>query len=337
MRKLSKKLIIILVLIAIIFLGLWGVRIYNTSTLNSISQTCFMMDTYVTIRIFDSSGNGYKIDQALNRMKDLDVKFNSLNPKSPIYAFNNYGVPVADPEILNVVRTALDISQKTDGAFDITIEPLIKLWGFYTESPHLPPPEQINETLKNVGYKHLLLRNGRLEKDDANIKIGLGAIAKGYIIGQAINVLKEQGVSSAIIDAGGDIYTLGGKEKKLWKVGIKNPRGEGLLGYVEVENTSIVGSGDYERFFMKNGKRYHHIFNPKTGYPSEGLTGITVIHPDPMLADGWATALFVLGPENGIEIANKLPDMGVIMVTTSGKVLYSSGLKNTMKANSETE
>jgi thiamine biosynthesis lipoprotein len=314
MRKLSKKLIIILVLIAIIFLGLWGVRIYNTSTLNSTTQTCFMMDTYVTIRIFGSSGNGYKIDQALNRMKDLDVKFNSLNPKSPIYAFNNYGVPVADPEILNVVRTA-----------------------FYTESPHLPPPEQINETLKNVGYKHLLLRNGRLEKDDANIKIGLGAIAKGYIIGQAINVLKEQGVSSAIIDAGGDIYTLGGKEKKLWKVGIKNPRGEGLLGYVEVENTSIVGSGDYERFFMKNGKRYHHIFNPKTGYPSEGLTGITVIHPDPMLADGWATALFVLGPENGIEIANKLPDMGVIMVTTSGKVLYSSGLKNTMKANSETE
>lgn len=291
-----------------------------------------MMDTYVTIYADGSKETTSRaIDLALDRMQEIDTKFNILNPKSPLHTFNQQGLPISDEEILNVVRAALDICQKTDGAFDITVCPLIRLWGFYGESPHLPREQQIKDCLKKIGYKYIVIKDGKIHSVKENISIDLGAIAKGYAVSQAVKVLRKEGVTSALIDAGGDVYALGKKNNKLWKVGIRSPRGEDLLGYLEVENTAVMGSGDYERFFVKDGRRYHHIFNPKTGYPAEGLSGITVISPDPMMADAWATVLFVIGPERGLDIVEKMPGMEAIMVTTSGEILYSSGLKNALK------
>jgi thiamine biosynthesis lipoprotein len=169
------------------------------------------------------------------------------------------------------------------------------------------------------------------------VRIDLGGIAKGYGVSQAATVLKKAGVTSALIEAGGDVYALGKKGSRLWNIGIKNPRGEDLLGYVEVEDLAVLGSGDYERFFVQDGRRYHHIFNPKTGYPAEGLCGVTIIHPDPMLADAWNTALFVLGPEKGLKMVEEMPDTEAIMVKTSGEVLYSSGFEGRLKSISKIE
>ncbi len=332
-KRPRKWLILGIMLPAVILAGLFATRQYNRYRFHLEKQTRFMMDTYVTVyAIGPKTKTLPAIDAALNRMQSVDAKFSSRNARSPVYAFNRQNVPITDREILDVVALALRISKDTEGAFDITVAPLIELWGFYGDSPRLPKPEEIQRCLNQVGYSHLILTDAKLQKDKADIKIDLGAIAKGYAVGQAAKVLTDQGVTSALIDAGGDIYALGKKAKQLWKVGIRKPRGDEILGYLEVQDLAVMGSGDYERFFMSGGKRYHHIFDPKTGYPAEGLSGTTLVHPDPMVADAWNTAVFVLGPEKGLDLVERIPGMEAVMVTTSGKEIYSSGLVHALKA-----
>jgi FAD:protein FMN transferase len=322
-----------LILFAVILAGLFAIRQYNLYRFHLEKQMRFMMDTYVTVyTIGPKTKTLPAINAALDRMQAVDAKFNSRNPGSPVYAFNVQNAPITDREILDVVTLALQIAKDTDGAFDITVEPLIELWGFYGDSPRLPGPEEIQNCLKRVGYSNLVLSDTQLKKKKADVKIDLGAIAKGYAIGQAAKVLRDQGVTSALIDAGGDIYALGTKASELWKVGIRNPRGDKISGYLEVQDLAVMGSGDYERFFERDGKRYHHIFDPKTGYPAAGLSGTTLVHPDPTVADAWNTAVFVLGPEKGLDLVEKIPGMEALMVTTSGKVIYSSGLAHALKA-----
>jgi thiamine biosynthesis lipoprotein len=301
-----------------------------------LEQQCrFLMDTFVTIYAYGCpktiSGT---INQAFERMQQIAIKFNAHNPDSPIYAFNQQSKPIRDKEVLKLIRIALDISQKSKGAFDITIYPLLKLWGFYTKSMRLPPEEEIKNCLGNIGYRHLILNDNELKKDNLQVNIDLGAIAKGYAVAEAVKVLKEEGITSALIDAGGDVYALGTKRGRPWKVGIQHPRKKGLLGYVEVTNMAVMGSGDYQRFFTKGGRRYHHIFNPKTGHPATGVSAVNVICPDPVLADAWATALFVLGPGKGLEVVKRIPDMEAVMVTTDGRVLYSAGAGQLLKTGS---
>ena len=290
-----------------------------------------MMDTYVTIYAVGPKGiTSRAVDLALGRMQEIDVKFNSLNPKSPIYAFNHNNVPISDVEILGLVQIALKASKETGGAFDITVAPLLELWGFYGKSYRVPEEQEIKDCLKKVGYQHLSIENGKLTKDNPGTQIDLGGVAKGYALVEAVKVLKAKGVNSALIDSGGDVFALGKKGKRLWKVGIKSPREEGLLGYVEVQDTAVMGSGDYERFFVKDGRRYHHIFNPKTGYPTEGVAGVTLIYPDPVLAQIWAKIPFFMGTKKGLQVLEKIPGVEVIVITTSGEILYSAGLKHAL-------
>ncbi len=331
---LNKTKMTLAILIGVLFLAFLGVRAHNAYQFHLRKQTRFMMDTYVTIQAIGSEKMTAKaIDKAFERMQEIDEKFNHLNPESPLYAFNYQGVPISDREVLDVVHVALDVAQKSDGAFDITILPLADLWGFYGEGPpHLPQKQEIKDCLQDIGYKGLKIENNSLAKTKESIKIDLGGIAKGYAISQSVKVLRAEGITSALIDAGGDVYALGKKGNGFWKIGIRNPHGEDLLGSLEVEDLAVMGSGDYERFFEEDGKRYHHIFNSKTGFPAEGLSGITLVHPDPLIADAWNTALFVLGPERALKVAEGMPSMETIVVTTAGEVSISSGLKNKLKA-----
>ena len=329
---LGLKTKITLIFIVVGIAGLLGVRTYNSYRYHLEKQTRFMMDTYVTLSAVGPRGTASRaVDLALDRMQAVDEKFNPLNPKSPIHAFNHRGVPITDGEVLRVIRAALKVSDATDGAFDITVEPLIELWGFYGDSPHLPRDQEIKDTLNKTGYRRLLFRDGKLEKGRADTAIGLGGIAKGYAAQQAAKVLLNEGVTSALIDAGGDVYALGKKGREFWKVGLRSPRGEGLIGYVEVEDRAVMGSGDYERFFIKDGHQYHHILDPRTGFPAQGLSAVTLVHSDPMVADAWCTALFVLGSEEGLELVEKMPGMEAIMIKTTGEKLFSSGLRNAVK------
>lgn len=328
----NRKLLIIFSIIVLIAAGLWGIGLYNAQRFYVEKQTRFMMDTYVTITAIGPKQTVSKaVDLALNRMQEIDVKFNALNPKSRIYAFNRKNEPITDPEIIELIKAGLEVSKESGGAFDITVGPLLELWGFNSKSYYFPQAQEIKNCLNSVGYQHLLIKDGKLTKDNPSVSIGLGGIAKGYALAQAAGVLKKQGITSALIDAGGDIYALGRKGKILWKVGIKDPRGEGIAGYVEVEDLAVAGSGDYERFFIKDGKRQHHIFNPKTGYPTEGVISVTLMYSNPIIAQVWTKIPFVLGAKKGLEMLKKIPGLEAIIITSSGEKLYSSGLKHTLK------
>lgn len=298
-----------------------------------VERTRFMMGTYVTVFVAGPEAEALAAaDAALDRMKEVDDKFHIKNPDSPLYAFNDRGVPVTDDEILQVVRAAQELSRKTDGAFDITVAPLVELWGFFGDSPRLPEPREVRECLALVGNERIVVEDDELRMLVDGTRVDLGAIAKGYAVGEGLETLLQRGIKSALIDAGGDIYALGRRGEVPWKVGIRSPRGEELLGYIEVEDLAVMGSGDYERFFIAEGVRYHHILDPATGYPATELTGITVACSDPMMADAWATALFVLGPERGIELVEAEPDVETIMVRADGELTVSSGFSAELKA-----
>ncbi|MCK5451496.1 MAG: FAD:protein FMN transferase [Candidatus Omnitrophica bacterium] len=328
------KGVVKLVLIALVGLLviLSGIKIYVLKKNRIDKQTRFLMDTYVTVHIpFTQDNSSEIIDKVLDRMEETARKFNLRDENSPIYKFNEENLYIQDPEILDVVGAALKVSEGSEGAFDITISPLLELWGFYKGTPHRPSARRIEEVLKNVGYDHLVFTEETLKKDNKNVKIDLGAIAKGYVVSQGVSTLKRLGITSAVIDAGGDIYALGRKQGAPWKVGIRMPGENNVLGYVEVEDFSVVGSGNYERFFEEEKKKYHHIFDPRTGYPTEGISGITVMYPDPMIADAWATAFFVLGKDKSLEIVEKIKDLELIVVGDGGDVSYSSGLKERLE------
>lgn len=291
-------------------------------------QTRAVLYTYVTIIATGPKEKTVKaVNKAYERLRRLESKFSTGDPKSPLFKFNRNGVPIRDPEVIGVIRKAARAGELTDGAFDITIYPIVRLWGFFSDSPHMPPETEIKNALKTVGYGNLHISSSEVRAVNPGVSIDLGGIAKGYAIGQAIETLKKEGVTAAVVEAGGDVYAMGLNKGKPWNIGIQHPRGEdGLLGYLAVSDTAVMGSGDYRKFFIKDGKRYHHIIDPRTGYPAKTVMGATVVYNDPAVADAWATALCVMTPEQGLERIKEVPGMEAVIVDMSGKVFYSAGL-----------
>lgn len=323
----KKIFIAVIILVAVSAVALW--RMQPDFGVVFKQQTRVMMTTYVTIFAYGREPAVSKaINRAFKRMQEVTDKFNAHNPESPLHAFNEKGLAIKDEEILKVVRLALEVSKQSEGAFDITVFPLVKLWGFYGEGLNQQPSgDKIKEALARIGYKHLILSATELRKDKEEIRIDLGGIAKGYVVSEGIKALEDSGVHSAIIQAGGDIYALGDKLGRAWRIGIRSPRKDAIIGYVEVANQAVMGSGDYERFFIKSGKRFSHIIDPRTGYPAKGASAVTIIYSDPTVADAWGPALLILGAP-GLKIIENIIGMEAIMVTAAGEVLHSEGLKN---------
>lgn len=284
------------------------------------------MDTYVTIQAQGNERVIEAIHRAFERMEAVDKKFNILEPSSALFRFNHQSMPLTDTEILALMDRAMAIHAASDGAFDITVYPLIELWGFFRKSPALPAQREIDALLAHVGVSHLRREEGRISKGNRATQIDLGGIAKGYAIQAGIEALRAAGVTSALVDAGGDLYALGTLNGTPWRIGIRNPRGEGIVGDVEVADMAVVTSGDYERYFLQDGRRYHHLLNPRTGYPARGLSSVTVMSKDPVKADAFATAVFILGKEKGLALVNATPDLEAFFITEEGARFASSGL-----------
>ncbi|MFC1538708.1 FAD:protein FMN transferase [Candidatus Latescibacterota bacterium] len=311
----------VVILITLFLIFVW----HNPSPIQS--QTRFLMDTFCTIQVPGDVEVIPAIEHAFERIEEIENKFNALNPDSPVYAFNNFNTPIEDEEIVNLIQTALKISTISGGKFDITVFSLIDLWGFYGDNPKVPDKQPLNEVLETVGFENLVVSDNKITKKRADTKIDLGSIAKGYSIREAIKVLENEEITSALIDTGGDIYAMGTNYGKPWAIGIRNPRGEGVVGILDLSDISVVTSGDYERVFEENGKKYHHILDPETGFPALGMASVTVIAPDPALADGWSTAFFVLGVEKTMEIIKELESIEVFLITDTGKKIYSNGME----------
>jgi thiamine biosynthesis lipoprotein len=263
-------------------------------------------------------------------MEEIDHKFNLLDSNNLVYAFNHRNESITDPEVVELVKTALDIARATDGAFDITVYPLVNLWGFFEKNPSLPSDCGIRALMPHVGWRKLVVRGGRITKTDPAVRIDFGGIAKGYAVGEAVKTIRAAGIQSALVDAGGQIFAIGTLNGLPWKVGIRDPRGDGVFASLDVADLTVATSGDYERYFETNGVRYHHILDPKTGYPVKGLRSVTVIAPDAAMGDGLSTAVFVLGKVRGLAFLEKSGlAQGVIMDST-GQVTTTQGFDLTI-------
>lgn len=265
----------------------------------------------------------------------LEKMLSVFIPDSEISRINEMAgikkVTISD-ETLNVLLQAGEYARCSNGSFDVTVGPLVKVWRVLERSGELPNQADILEALAHVDYKELVLDNvnntAMLKKPKQSID--LGGIGKGYAADQIVKVFKEFGITSACTDFGGNVALLGAKpDGSNWNVGIRHPRQEGsLIGIISVADKSVVTSGDYQRFFIAaDGKRYHHIIDPKTGYPTEkGLISVTIVADSSLMADALSTAVFTTGLEGGIEILRAFPGAESILVDINQSVYMTRGL-----------
>ncbi len=299
-----------------------------------VSQTELLLGTTITITVYDRVDRSV-LDKAFARVRDIHNRMTTEGTESEVDKINQQAgiapVPVT-PDVFEVIKTALDFSRLTDGAFDITVGPIVKLWGIGTDHEQLPPPEKIKALLPLVNWKWVRLNQADhsvyLEKK--GMGIDLGGIAKGYAADEAKRILAENGVKHAILDFGGNILVMGTKpDGSNWRIGIQTPfktRGS-YLGIVTTADKSVVTSGPYERYFIKNGTMYHHIINPKTGYPVQRhLTSTTIYSGVSMICDGLSTSIFVMGLQDGSALIRELKGVDAIFVTDENKVYYTKGL-----------
>jgi FAD:protein FMN transferase len=236
-----------------------------------------------------------------------------------------------NPELISLIQRSLDIAEQTDGAFDPTIGPLSRLWNFSgPEGPRLPNESEIAEARKKVNWRKLEISPDKHEVflPEEGMALDLGGIAKGYALNRAAEILKSKGVKGALLNAGGDIVTFGSKsDGRPWKVGIQDPRDKSRIeAAVDMEAGAVFTSGDYERFLEKDGKRYHHVLDPSTGYPADGFESVTIVAPDGFGADGFSAAVLVLGPDKAKLFLEKYPNISCLVVDQSGKIgVYPEG------------
>jgi thiamine biosynthesis lipoprotein len=234
------------------------------------------------------------------------------------------------PETMEVIKKAQEISELSEGGFDITIGPLTELWRKARKKKIPPSIEEVKEKLGLVNFKNIETdQEGKVFLQKKDMAIDLGGIAKGYAVDRAFELLKSLGYRNLIINGGGDLRVGGLKNNQPWSIGIQNPReSQKLLARISASDTAIATSGDYEKYFIYQGKRYHHVFNPKDGFPKDDCQSVTVLCKEGMIADALATAVFVLGREKGYSLCQKLDGVKCLIVDKEGKTIFSPGLKD---------
>lgn len=301
--------------------------------------TAFLMDTLVSIEIEDTDKNDLIADEGIEIMQALQNKFDVNISSSDIAKINiSAGVsPVESSEdVLELLKESIRISELTGGAFDITIGALTKEWGFTDGNYRVPNDREIKDKLKLVNYKNIKIYDSKVELVKKGMFLDLGGIAKGYAVDKVYEFLKNRGVKRAIINAGGTIRTVEKDPKKVWRIGVKDPTGnKDILGVLYLNSSlAVATSGDYERYFVKDGIKYHHLLDPKTGYPSRLCKSVTVVSRNAVEADALSTAIFVLGPKEGLSLAEEL-GIGVVIVDSKGDVFVSDNLKDRFRLNGE--
>jgi thiamine biosynthesis lipoprotein len=229
-------------------------------------------------------------------------------PESEISKLNAAGKLKVSLDTFYIIKKAKEFWQASDGAFDITVAPLLDLWGFTDQRYYVPTAEEIANILKLVGSDKIILneRDNVVEFMTPGMKLDLGGIAKGYALDCAVKKLKTKDLDRCLINAGGQVYALGDKFGKPWRIGVRNPRSGGVSETLELRKMSVSTSGGYEQFFIQKGKRYVHILNPKTGFPAESkILSVTIMAPEGVTADALSTAVFVLGKEKGQKLIEK--------------------------------
>lgn len=277
------------------------------------SDTQIMMGTFVEVISPEKGASSIVFDE----IRRIEGHLSKYKEDSDIAKLNRLGRLRVSPDTMAVLIEANKFWNLSGGEFDVTVGPLLDLWGFRDKQYRLPTEEEIRRTLRLVGFDKIVFntKNNVVELKLSRMQIDLGAIAKGYAVDQAVRQLRYLGFKSCLINAGGQIYCLGDKFGKPWRVGIRNPRNNGIIQYLKLRDSAVSTSGDYEQYFMIGNKRYSHILNPKTGYPVDsGIISATVIAPSGLTADALSTSIFLLGKAKGLRLAKQFKGVKVKIV-----------------------
>ncbi|WP_245527554.1 FAD:protein FMN transferase [Methanosalsum zhilinae] len=293
-----------------------------------------LMNTPITITVIhtDETYAYESIERAFDKIENIETTMSHFKNNSEVSRLNQEGViHDADPELVYVIETSIHYSELSDGAFDITIKPVLDLWEskFKPGGTFEPPtPEEINNTLELVDYSSIEIEGNSIKINPA-MSIVLGGIAKGYAVDMAIESLKNDGIENAFVNAGGDGKYIGlNSRQSPWKVGLQNPdREQEFITIINIHDMSVATSGNYERYFSDDA-RVSHIADPRTGYPSEELISATVIAEDAISADSLAIAVFVMGKEDGLKMIEQLEKTECLIITDDKQIVRSSGFSN---------
>ena len=293
----------------------------------------FALDTAITLKVY-----GSKRVEVLKKLEDkineLDDMLSTGKETSEVSRLNRSGEAVLSPTMANLIKRSKAIYNKTDGLFDITIYPLMELWGFSTKNYKVPSGKEIAEKLKLVGFDKIDFNEEtrKISFKNKGMEIDFGGIGKGYITDELVKILTDEKVESAIINLGGNVFGFRKKpDGSLWNVAIRDPNEpENYMAAVKIEDCAVITSGGYERYFEEGGKIYHHILNPKTGKPSDSdLKSVSIVSKDGTLADALSTSLFIMGEKKAIDYwKTKGKNFDIILLTKDNRLLVSEGVSD---------
>lgn len=291
----------------------------------------FAMNTSVS---FTAYGDGAEeaLAAAEERMGQLESLWSVTEEGSEIYRVNHSGGEpvVLSRETADLAEFALEMAEETQGALEPTLYPVLEAWGFTIDEHRIPEEAEIQELLSNTGYEKVRL-DGETIRLPEGMELDLGAVGKGYAGDFICELLREQGITSALLDIGGNIQTIGTRpDGSDWRLGLRNPFGEGTVGVLTVSDCAVVTSGNYENYFVgEDGNTYGHILDPETGHPAEsGLASVSIVTEEGKLGDALSTSLFVMGPEEAEAFWRENEDFEMIVITQEGEIIVTEGLED---------
>ena len=291
-----------------------------------------IMGTEITVEFWDQDiAHARQCAQKIfSEMRRIDALMSPYRPDSELSLINRQAAKqsvIVSEEMFNLLQKSIQVAELSDGAFDITFSSVGHLYDYRQRVK--PSKQQIQNSLATINYQHILLdKNKRsVHFTRSGVRIDLGGIAKGHAVDNGITILKKCGIKGGLVSAGGDSRILGDRGDRPWMMGLRHPRKEhGVAVVLPLSDTAISTSGDYERYFIENGERYHHIISPKTGKSVTSSWSATVIGPDATTSDALSTTIFVLGPKQGMELVENLPGIDAVIIDANGQMHYSSGL-----------
>lgn len=327
MRKLKRFLFLFL-----IFLTGCGPQSHEP-----ISVSEFKLNTIVSVTVYDSRDTSL-LDGCMDICDKYELLFSRTDPESELYRLNHRELPLKEgyyelhADTAALIEKGLQYCEISDGAFDITVAPLSDLWNFSSESPSVPAPGDLRSALADVDYTAVTLQDSRIRLGRPGTALDLGAVAKGYIADRIKDYLESQGVKSAMINLGGNVLCIGSKpDGSPFKIGIQKPFAghSETIATMDIRDKSVVSSGIYERCFEEDGKLYHHLLDPETGFPYENhLISVTIVSDASVDGDGLSTACFALGLEKGQALIESLPGVDAVFITDDYELHYTGQFKS---------
>lgn len=306
---------------------------YTKNTEKSAEQSIsfFAMDTYMEFTAYGEDAKS-AITTARDKIADLELLWSVTDENSDVYAINHSDGQAIEvsAETAEILEFTLGMSERTNGALDPTVYPILSAWGFTTGENCIPTRDEINVLLSLVDYKNVVLDGNTVQLAVSGM-LDLGAVGKGYAGDIAAEILRKNGISSALLNLGGNVQTVGSRpDGSDWRIGLQDPNGKGKIGVIEVSDLAVVTSGAYERFFIgDDGNRYGHIIDPATGYPIDnGLLSVTVIAKEGKLCDALSTSLFVMGLDKATEYWRQNHDFDMILITDEGDIYLTAGIND---------